>query len=68
MSVYFSCPAFTVRLVLSGNVIWKAAPMAKRFEGQSVGDLASWAQSKYGAPISIETVSHHAAGVASRIV
>ena len=68
MSVYFSCPKFTARLVLSGPVIWKAAPMLKTFEGQSIDTLASWAQSKFGAPVSVQRVSEYAANRAGRPV
>ena len=31
--VYFSCPKFTVRLVMSGTVIRKAAPIVKAVRG-----------------------------------
>jgi hypothetical protein len=50
-SVYFSCPKFTVRLVVRGTIIQTAAPIVKQFEGQTVAALAAWAESKFGRPI-----------------
>jgi hypothetical protein len=61
VSVYFSCPKFTVRLVLAGSVIWKAAPMVKSFEGHTLGDLTSWAESKFGGPVRVQKLSEYAA-------
>ena len=58
--VYFSCPKFTVRLVLSGAVIHKAAPMVKQFEGQPLSVLTSWAESKFGGPIIVQKLSEYA--------
>jgi hypothetical protein len=55
--VYFSCPGFTVRLVLEGSVIANAAPVVKAFEGQTIGDLTSWVRAKFGGPIMIEEIS-----------
>ena len=52
--VYFSCPEFTVLLVIKGPVILTAAPIVKRFEGQTIGALTSWAQSRFGGPIIVE--------------
>ena len=52
--LYFSCPKFTVLLVLHGDVIIKAAPIVKRFEGQTLDALASWAKSRFGGPIIVE--------------
>jgi hypothetical protein len=66
MSVYLSCPKFTVRLVLSGNVIWKAAPLAKAFEGQTLGALASWAESKFGGPVRVQKLSDYVANRGAR--
>ncbi len=56
-TVYFSCPNFTVRLVLSGTVIRKAAPIAKSFEGHPLGALTAWAEAHFGGPIIIEKLS-----------
>jgi hypothetical protein len=53
-SYYFSCPKFTVRLVVSGTIIQEAAPIVKKFEGQTLGALASWAESKFGGPVIVE--------------
>ena len=61
-SVYFSCPKFTVRLVVSGTIIQKAAPMVKVFEGQTIGALTSWAESNFGGPIMVQKLSEYAAG------
>ncbi len=55
--VYFSCPKFTVLLVTKGAVIVKAAPVAKAFEGQTIGALSSFAQAKFGGPIIVERIS-----------
>jgi len=52
--VYFSCPKFTVLLVTNGPMIVKAAPIVKRFEGQTIGALTSWARTKFGGPILVE--------------
>jgi hypothetical protein len=52
--VYFSCPKFTVLLVTRGSIIVKAAPIVKRFEGQTIGALTSWARSRFGGPIVVE--------------
>ena len=54
--VYFSCPKFTVLLVTSGQVIVKAAPIVKRFEGQTIGALTSWARRRFGGPIIVENL------------
>lgn len=59
--VYFSCPKFTVRLVLSGTIIQKAAPMVKSFEGQTLDVLTAWAESKFGGPIVVQKLSEYAA-------
>ena len=59
--VYFSCPKFTVRLVVSGTIIRNAAPMVKAFEGQTIGALTSWAESKFGGPIIVQKLSEYAA-------
>ena len=50
-SIYFSCPKFTVRLVADGAVIREAAPIVTAFEGQTIGVLRAWAESKFGGPI-----------------
>ena len=55
--VYFSCPEFTVLLAVKGRVIVKAAPIVKRFEGQTIGALASWARTRFGGPIVVERLS-----------
>ena len=55
--VYFSCPKFTVLLVMKGAVIVKAAPIAKAFEGQTIGALTSWARTKFGGPIMVEKIT-----------
>ena len=34
--LYFSCRKFTVKLVTRGSIIVEAAPIVKRFEGQTV--------------------------------
>jgi len=60
-TVYFSCPKFTVRLVLSGTIIRKAAPIARSFEGQPLGALTAWAESKFGGPIIVQKLSEHKA-------
>ena len=64
-SVYFSCPKFTVRLVMEGTVILEAAPIVKTFEGQTIGALTSWAQSRFGGPIIVRTlaITSHNTGV-----
>lgn len=59
--VYFSCPKFTVRLVTNGPVIVEAAPIVKRFEGQTIGALTSWAESKFGGPIIVQKLSEYVA-------
>jgi hypothetical protein len=58
-SVYFSCPKFTVRLVVEGSVILEVAPIVKTFEGQTIGALTSWAQSKFGGPIIVQKLSEY---------
>jgi hypothetical protein len=58
-SVYFSCPKFTVRLVMEGTIILEAAPIVKKFEGQTIGALTSWAQSKFGGPIIVQKLSEY---------
>jgi hypothetical protein len=40
--------------------------MVKSFEGQAIGALTSWAESKFGGPISVQKVSEFAANHASR--
>jgi len=40
--LYFSCLKFTVLLVMKGAVIVEAAPIVKRFEGQTIGALTNW--------------------------
>ena len=55
--VYFSCPKFTVLLVMKGAVIVKAAPIAKAFEGRTIGALSSFAQTKFGGPIIVKKIS-----------
>ena len=52
--VFFSCPNFTVLLVTNGPVIVTAAPIVKRFEGQTVDMLKFWAQSRFSGPIVVE--------------
>lgn len=59
-SVYFSCPKFTVRLVVRANIIQEAAPIAKRFEEQPLDALTLWAESKFGRPIIIQRLSAYA--------
>jgi hypothetical protein len=54
---YFSCPKFTVLLVMRGAVILKAAPIVKTFEGQTIGALTNWARKKFGGPIIVERLS-----------
>ena len=56
-NVYFSCPEFTVLLVMEGAVIVKAAPIVRKFEGQTIGALTCWARSKFGGPIIVEKLS-----------
>jgi hypothetical protein len=56
--IYFSCPKFTVLLVTKGSVIVEAAPIVKLFEGQTIGNLTSWAQSRFGGPIIVEELRH----------
>jgi hypothetical protein len=53
-SFYFSCPKFTVRLVVKGTIIREAAPIVRAFEGQTLDALASWAKSKFGGPVIVE--------------
>ena len=55
--VYFSCPNFTVLLVMEGPIIVEAAPIIKRFEKQTISALTSWAHSRFGGPIVIKTLS-----------
>jgi len=57
-SVYFSCPEFTVRLVMRGTIILQAAPIVRSFEGQTIGALTSWARAAFGGPIIVERLSH----------
>ena len=52
--IYFSCPHFTVLLMLEGAVIRKAAPIVRRFEGQTIDALTAWAKAKFGGPIIVE--------------
>ena len=56
--VYFSCPKFTVQLVMKGPIIVTAAPIVKRFEGQTIGALTSWAQKRFGGPIIVEKLEY----------
>ena len=58
-TVYFSCPKFTVRLVVDGTVIREAAPIVRSFQGQTVGALTAWAVSKFGGPIIVQNLSEH---------
>jgi uncharacterized protein YbcI len=46
LKVQFSCALFTVRLVLTGNIITEAAPIVRKFEGQPLINLISWVRSK----------------------
>jgi uncharacterized protein YbcI len=46
LKIQFSCALFTVRLVLTGNIIIEAAPIVRKFEGQPLINLISWVQSK----------------------
>jgi hypothetical protein len=55
--VYFSCPKFTVKLVMEGAIIVEAAPIVKRFEGQTIRALTSWVQSRFGGPIIVRNLS-----------
>ena len=41
---YFSCPGFTVRLVVKGGVIVEVAPLVRKFEGQTFEALTAWAR------------------------
>ncbi len=52
--LYFSCPKFTVLLVTEGQIIVEAAPIVRRFEGQTIGALTSWAQSRFDGPIIVQ--------------
>jgi hypothetical protein len=54
---YLSCPNFTVRLVLTGERIHKAAPIAKSFEGQPLSALTAWAEASYGGPVIVQPLS-----------
>jgi hypothetical protein len=65
--VYFSCPKFTVLLVTNGPVIVKAAPIVKRFEGQTLAALAAWVKSKSWGPIIVETLAERPT-VVSRVL
>ena len=56
--VYFSCPKFTVLLVTKGSIITKAAPIAKRFEGQTIEALKKWANTKFGGPIVVRSLGN----------
>jgi hypothetical protein len=60
-TVYLCCPQFSVRLVLSGETIHKAAPIAKAFEGQPLGALTAWAEAQYGGPIIVQPLSQRRA-------
>ncbi len=57
--LYFSCRKFTVKLVTRGSIIVEAAPIVKRFEGQTVDGLKSWARSKFGGPIVVEELRQY---------
>jgi hypothetical protein len=47
--LWFSCPSFTVRLVVNEhNVIVDAAPIVSRFIGQPLSNLERWALSRWG--------------------
>ena len=35
----------------------KAAPIVKRFEGQTIGALTSWARRRFGEPIIVEKLN-----------
>ena len=54
---YFSCPGFTVRLVVKGGVIVEAAPIVRKFEGQTIGALISWARTRFGGPVIVEKIA-----------
>lgn len=56
-SVYFSCPKFTVRLMVRRTVILQAAPIVRSFEGQTIDALTSWARATFGGPIIVERLS-----------
>ena len=60
-TVYFSCPKFTVRLVVDGTVIRKAAPIVRSFEGQTIGALTTWAEAKFGGPVIVQKLSEYKA-------
>jgi len=55
--LYFSCPKFTVLLVTRGPMIVEAAPIVRRFEGQTIGVLTSWARNRFGGPIIVENLA-----------
>lgn len=56
-SVYFSCPSFTVRLLLNGNTIVEAAPIVRTFEGQTIDALTRWARTRFGGPIVVKCLT-----------
>lgn len=60
--LYFSCPKFTVLLVVNGDVIEKAAPIVTVFEGQSLDALTAWAQSRFGGPIVMKDIAEKVTG------
>jgi hypothetical protein len=58
--LYFSCPKFTVRLVVDGTIIREAAPIVRSFQGRTLAALTGWAASKFGGPIIVEDLAGHA--------
>jgi hypothetical protein len=56
MHLWFSCKKFTVRLKVKDEVITDAAPIVRRFKGQSLQNLETWVLNKGWGPIRKEEI------------
>ena len=56
IKIYFSCPDFTVKLTVQKGVITEAAPIVRRFEGQQLSNLVSWAKTTFGSPLILQVL------------
>lgn len=64
---FFSCTKFTVLLVMRGQIIVEAAPIVRKFEGQTLAALAAWVKSKSWGPIIVEILAERPT-VVSRVL
>jgi hypothetical protein len=56
LKLHFSCPKFTVKLTVREGTIVEAAPFVRRFEGQKLANLVSWAKTTFRGPLVIQVL------------